>query len=239
MKTRYETVRVVELAYPWKFSHLIKREKASDAHIFSFTHKYMCLPTWWRHLWTIFNYGSNRSGEKLQTTSTLIVACDFLRNGHALTLCRYSTGSMISTTNCTRISMFESLASALTRIGRWMLTKFRRTSNLKWLPISTKKQRKPTESLSTSTHHMGTMVSRKKPASWLLSTSKVLDQQSWPTRDGSTDSRKEKQNFIEYMKVFDDNSADFDPEKVANLILKKWGKKSTGKSGGSKKPHEN
>jgi hypothetical protein len=47
--------------------------------------------------------------------------------------------------------------------------------------------------------------------------------------------RKEKKNFIEYMKVFDDASGEFDPDKVANIIMKKWGKKVMSSGVGSKK----
>jgi hypothetical protein len=47
--------------------------------------------------------------------------------------------------------------------------------------------------------------------------------------------RKENKNFIEYMKVFDNNNGEFDSDKVANLIIRKWGKKVLSKNTGYKK----
>jgi len=37
------------------------------------------------------------------------------------------------------------------------------------------------------------------------------------------------------MKVFNDTSGEFDTDKVANLIMKKWGKKVMARSGADKK----
>ncbi|CAF0860264.1 unnamed protein product [Rotaria sordida] len=42
--------------------------------------------------------------------------------------------------------------------------------------------------------------------------------------------KKEKKNFIEYMKVFDNMKDEFNPDKVANLIMNKWGKKAASKN---------
>ena len=69
----------------------------------------------------------------------------------------------------------------------------------------------------------------------LHSISKLTDEKSfdkWEKKEECFDNccflfRKENQNFVEYMKVFDDPTAEFDAEKVANLIQKKWGNKTT------------
>ncbi|CAF0956497.1 unnamed protein product [Rotaria magnacalcarata] len=47
--------------------------------------------------------------------------------------------------------------------------------------------------------------------------------------------KRENKNFVEYMKVFDNSSDEFNVEKVANLIMNKWGKKTMPKSIGDKK----
>lgn len=55
----------------------------------------------------------------------------------------------------------------------------------------------------------------------------------------SISARKEKKNFIEYMKVFDDGAGEFDAEKVANLIVNRWGKRTVPKGAASKRPERN
>jgi hypothetical protein len=83
------------------------------------------------------------------------------------------------------------------------------------------------------------MVLLKKHVFLLHLISKIFNRYLYRNKKTLVDfSRRENKNFIEYMKVFNDTSGEFDTDKVANLIMKKWGKKVMPRSVADKKTNK-